>query len=156
LLKRFKRGYFVIFIRSFIDNYSKNYLPFVFNLDLYGNYLQRLFNLPLIKYQIIPKKVKKTNLKVTPLINKFRKLKYLQGDKTNVLYGYKFHFSGRFTRKQRAASWWYIKGAIPASSMNYDVDYGYFTITLRYSACTLKIWLYKNKRISPKYGLKMV
>ena len=87
--------------------------------------------------------------------NKTRRMKFFDDNKA-ILYGYKFHFSGRFTRKQKAASWWYIKGSIPASSMSYDVDYGYFTITLRYSACTLKVWLYKNKKISPKYGLKMV
>jgi len=66
--------------------------------------LQRLLNLPLIKDQIKNREMKKTNLQVTPLINKFRRLKTLEGNRVNVLYGYKFHFSGRFTRKQKAAS----------------------------------------------------
>jgi hypothetical protein len=40
--------------------------------------------------------------------------------------------------------------------MNYDVEYGFHTVTLRYSACTLKVWLYKNRRVSFKYSYKII
>jgi ribosomal protein S3 len=63
-----------------------------------------------------------------------------------LLYGYKFHFSGRFTRKQKAASLWFLKGSNSVSSTWANIDYGAYTITLRYSTCSLKVWLYKNKK----------
>lgn len=156
IARKFARGYFPIFANSYMFNYSKKFLPFLFNLDFYGEYLQRIKRLPFKNSQIRPRQIKKRDLKFTPLINKFRRLKFLEGKKKNVLYGYKFHFSGRFTRKQKAASLWYAKGANPVSSMDYDVEYGFHTSTLRYSACTLKVWLYKNKRVSFKYGYRLV
>jgi hypothetical protein len=133
------RGYFKTFVDVFTVNYSRKFLPFVFNLDFYGQYLQKLKNLPDIKHQIRPRQIKKKGLLFTPLINKFRRLKFLEGKKKSLLYGYKFHFSGRFTRKQKAASLWYSKGANPVSSMAHDVEYGFHTVTLKYSACTLKV-----------------
>jgi len=38
-----------------------------------------------------------------PLQHKERRLYFLD-KKTSILYGYKFHFVGRFSRKQRAAN----------------------------------------------------
>jgi len=98
------RGYFTSFVEFFMSNYSRRFLPFIFNLNFYGNYLQKLKNLPFISDQIRPRQLKKKNLLFTPLINKFRRLRFLEGKKKSLLYGYKFHFSGRFTRKQKAAS----------------------------------------------------
>jgi len=150
------RGYFKMFVDVFTVNYSRKFLPFIFDLDFYGQYLQKLRNLPAIQYQIRPRQIKKKGLLFTPLINKFRRLKFLEGKKKSLLYGYKFHFSGRFTRKQKAASLWYSKGANPVSSMAHDVEYGFHTVTLQYSACTLKVWLYKNRAGSPKHGYRLV
>jgi hypothetical protein len=156
IANKFARGYFPVFVNSYMRNYSKKFMPFIFNLDFYGEYLQKIKKLPFKNTQIRQRQIKKRDLKFTPLINKFRRLSFLQGKKKNLLYGYKFHFSGRFTRKQKAASLWYAKGANPVSSMDHDVEYGFHTSTLRYSACTLKIWLYKNRRVSYKYGYRLV
>jgi hypothetical protein len=41
--------------------------------------------------------------KILPLRHKLKRLKHFDSEKA-ILYGYKFHFKGRFTRKQRAAS----------------------------------------------------
>lgn len=62
----------------------------------------------------------------------------------SFLYGFKFHFVGRFTRKQQSASMWFRQGFLPSSSMKAEVDYGIFTIPLKFSACTVKVWLYKG------------
>jgi len=62
----------------------------------------------------------------------------------SFLYGFKFHFVGRFTRKQQSASMWFRQGFLPVSTMDAEVDYGIFTIPLRFSACTVKIWLYRG------------
>jgi hypothetical protein len=98
------RGYFKTFVDVFTVNYSKKFLPFIFDINFYGQYLQKLKRLPDIQHQIRPRQIKKKELLFTPLINKFRRLKFLEGKKKSLLYGYKFHFSGRFTRKQKAAS----------------------------------------------------
>jgi len=91
-----------------------------------------------------------------PLKDKFKRLRTLEGGSRSLLYGYKFHFVGRFTRKQKAASLWFAKGANSVSSMRVDIDYGFHTIALRYSACTLKVWLYRNRGFSFKYGYRLV
>jgi ribosomal protein S3 len=33
---------------------------------------------------------------------------------------------------------------LPTSAMDAQIDYGMFTIPLRYSACTIKVWLYRG------------
>jgi len=73
-------------------------------------------------------------------------------DNKAILYGYKFHFVGRFTRKQQAANLWYKFGSLANSSAVANVDYAFYTVILRYSVCTVKVWLYKSRRaIKYKY-----
>ena len=62
----------------------------------------------------------------------------------SFLYGFKFHFVGRFTRKQQSASMWFRQGFLPSSSMDTEVDYGMFTLPLKFSACTVKVWLFRG------------
>jgi len=57
-----------------------------------------------VETQFIAKKPKNHDLEETPLKNKFKRLRILEGGSRSLLYGYKFHFVGRFTRKQKAAS----------------------------------------------------
>jgi hypothetical protein len=57
-----------------------------------------------VESQIAPKTPKKYELEEMPLKDKFRRLRALEGGSRSILYGYKFHFVGRFTRKQKAAS----------------------------------------------------
>jgi ribosomal protein S3 len=56
--------------------------------------------------------------------------------------------SGRFRRKQRASSYWLSKGQVPLNTLEAFIDYAYYTIPLRNSAITVKIWLYKSSNIS--------
>ena len=44
-----------------------------------------------------------TNRKETPLLRKINKRNQIKGNFSNLL-GYKMHFVGRFTRRQRAAN----------------------------------------------------
>jgi hypothetical protein len=64
--------------------------------------------------------------------------------KTNNLMGYKMSLSGRFKRKQRASSYWISKGKIPLNTLSAFIDYADYTIPLRNSAITIKVWLYKS------------
>lgn len=167
--KNYKRNYYNVFLRAdikrgfsnlffffFLFQYSFIYKPFTFNIDLYKKYIYNVLNLPDVDSQFIANKQKKKDLEEMPLKDKFKRLKILEGGTRSLLYGYKFHFVGRFTRKQKAASLWFAKGANSVSSMRVDVDYGFHTIALRYSACTLKVWLYRNRGYSFKYGYRLV
>jgi hypothetical protein len=59
------------------------------------------------RYKLINKNIsfKNPEIKRIPsfFINKTKKLNYFD-DNTAILYGYKFHFVGRFTRKQQSAN----------------------------------------------------
>lgn len=150
------RGYSNWFFFNFLNQYSKRFKPFIFNVELYKNYIGNILNLNDVETQFVAKKPKNRDLEETPLKNKFKRLRILEGGSRSLLYGYKFHFVGRFTRKQKAASLWFAKGANSVSSMHVDVEYGFYSLALRYSACTLKVWLYKNKGYSYKYGYRLV
>lgn len=75
--------------------------------------------------------------------------------KANNLKGYKMHLKGRFTRKQRAASYWFSKGKVPLNSIDSFVDFAFFTIPLKNSAITVKIWLYKSSDLLHTYFLRI-
>ncbi len=75
-------------------------------------------------------------------ISKLRKKKDLRS--ASYLYGYKMAFYGRFTRKQRAASIWFKSGKVPLNSVNCRMDYAFYTVPLKNSAVSVKVWLYKT------------
>jgi len=154
--KFFIRNHANLFFFNLLNQYINVFKPFIFELELYKDYIKNILNLVDVNSQFIAKKPKKHDLEEMPLKDKFKRLRILEGGSRSLLYGYKFHFVGRFTRKQKAASLWFAKGANSVSSMRVDVDYGFHTLALRYSACTLKVWLYKNRGYSYKYGYRIV
>ena len=87
------------------------------------------------------------------LYNKTKRMKYFD-NKLAILYGYKFHFVGRFTRKQQAANLWYRLGSLANSSAIANVDYAIYSVVMRYSVCTVKVWLYKSKT-APKFKYRV-
>ena len=64
--------------------------------------------------------------------------------RSNNIKGYKMHLVGRFTRKQRASSYWFSRGKVPLSTVSALVDFAYYTVPLKNSAITVKVWLYKS------------
>ena len=75
--------------------------------------------------------------------------------KANNLIGYKMYLSGRFKRKQRAAYYWFSKGKVPLNTLKAHIDYSYYTIALKNSAITVKIWLYKSTNLNNLYYIKI-
>jgi ribosomal protein S3 len=61
--------------------------------------------------------------------------------RNNVVKGYKITCSGRFSRKQRTTYSWKSFGSLGTSSMKSKLDYSYKTIALKYSACSVKVWI---------------
>jgi len=59
-------------------------------------------------------------------------------------FGFKFHFRGRFSRKQRAGSFIFSAGNLPLTTLSACVDYGFVTVPLDNSLISIKIYLFKN------------
>lgn len=55
------------------------------------------------------------------------------------LNGFRIRLHGRFTRKQIAASYHFQEGALPLSSLDSTIDYGFATVPLRNSAIGIKV-----------------
>lgn len=85
--------------------------------------------------------------------NRF-KLKLDKSKSFRKLLGFKFHCSGRFSRKQRASSIWFRESKIPLNTINANIEYGFFTVPIRNSAVSIKIWLYRQKNLK-SFNLKL-
>jgi hypothetical protein len=123
------------------------------------NYIDNLSNIHKFYFKKYDKTIQylenkhEENQLMTPLKYKLKRRKYLDRSKA-ILYGYKFHFKGRFKRKQKASNLWFVKGAMPNSTMIQDVDRGFFTFYSAFGACTVRVWLYKGDN-SPKYMIRV-
>lgn len=58
-----------------------------------------------------------------------------------VVFGYKIACAGRFSRKQRTTYSWKTVGRLGSASIRARLDYSYRTLALKYSACTVKVWV---------------
>ena len=67
---------------------------------------------------------------------------------SSFIMGFKMSFKGRFSRKQRASSIWFHQGYVPLNTVKAIIDYAFFTIPLKNSAISVKLWLYKNTEIT--------
>lgn len=80
-------------------------------------------------------------------LNHLRARKYSY-DIPNRLLGYKIHFRGRFTRRQRSKSYWLHCGRVPITRVMANIDFGYYVIPLVNSAVSIKIWLHRSSNLS--------
>lgn len=76
--------------------------------------------------------------------------------KGSNLLGYKMYFKGRFTRKQRAGHLWFSKGKTPLNTIKAFIDFAFFSLSLKNSTITVKVWLYKSNDIDNKFYLRML
>lgn len=58
----------------------------------------------------------------------------------NIL-GYKFAFSGRFSRREMATYEWFVDGAIPLNTIHAKIEYKQFPVLLKDGICGIKIWI---------------
>lgn len=65
---------------------------------------------------------------------------------TNYFLGYKILCSGRFARRDRATYLWQSRRSVPFSTITAPVDFSSQIFTLKYSACSVKVWLYCNNK----------
>jgi hypothetical protein len=72
-------------------------------------------------------------------LNKMRARIYPLEPLKGFLFGFKFHFRGRFSRKQRAGSFLVIKGNMPLTTLSANIDYGFITMPLLNSIISIKV-----------------
>lgn len=154
--KDFKKLVYVVnlLLLRYIANCNLHIIYFFCNQIYIKGFSYRLLKMLNKSFVSINKKEeKKIQKKNSPLRSKNTSIEYIS-KKTDLLYGYKFHFVGRFTRKQRAANMWFVKGALFKSTRNVYLDYGWQIAVLQFSVCTVKVWLTKSIK-SPVYVLKL-
>lgn len=119
----------------FLDSKYNILSNYFFKSFMYYTYINYSFNTFVDDFKINKKKI-------------FKKTKDLYKPSSFIL-GFKMSFKGRFTRKQRASSIWFHQGKVPLNTVKGIVDYAFFTIPLKNSAVSIKLWLYKktNKMI---------
>jgi len=111
-----------------------------FNFLIISNYFVKTYIYYLYTYYSLNKFM--NYLKVNKKILYF-KTKELYKVNSFIL-GFKMSFKGRFTRKQRASSIWFHQGFVPLNTIKGNIDFAFFTIPLKNSAVSIKLWLYKN------------
>jgi len=85
------------------------YNRFPINIEKLMKYMDSLDNVKYLFYEkyinkkMLLKKKREDNEIMTPLKYKLKRRKFLDRNKA-ILYGYKFHFKGRFKRKQKASN----------------------------------------------------
>lgn len=138
------KNYISLLMYNFFNNYIFLNINTLFNIEskylIISNYFLRTY----IKYLYI-------SYSYYQFINAFNvnkrkfylKVKELHKINSYIL-GYKMSFRGRFTRKQRASSIWFHQGVVPLNTVKGHIDFAFFTIPLKNSSVSIKLWLYKN------------
>jgi hypothetical protein len=110
--------------------------PSLYNVFILGNYIKRRL---IQGYNL--------NKIIQPLLNGLGKLKF-------IFNGIKFKCIGRFTRAQRVATHYFQQGQIAFNTFNSFVDYNIIYPILKYSICSIKIWInYKYTFLTSPYHL---
>ena len=133
--KMYLKTLYLVQLYKFLLFSNYKFSPFFFAINHYLAYKNHLNTL-----SKVGARARATNIKYLsmPLADKIKRL-HLLDNNAAVLYGYKFHFVGRFTRKQQSANLWFTKGSLATSAYSANIDYATYTVTLRYSACTIKV-----------------
>lgn len=136
--------YTFLYINNYVNLFFLNSLKFDFSNFFASNYyLNRFlsFSLWSFNYNFL---INYNNL------NK-RKLRKLENGRFGYLIGFKLHCLGRFSRKQRASSVWFRETKVPLNTLSATIDYGFFTVPIRNSAATVKVWLYRDNNYTRFY-----
>lgn len=156
LILKFSRKMFIIFLKNkvlkkywdFFKNILKLHMSRLFRAVCFNNIfilglskknvnasiIGEFFFIRLKQYYTIWEVLKNINFLFKSLMRK------------RIVKGYKIMCSGRFSRKQRTTYNWKSFGSLASSTVRSKLDYSYRTIALKYSSCTIKVWVRLNKR----------
>ncbi len=124
-LKKFNHSNFIS--KIFVIGLSK--------MNVNANIISEFFFIRLTQYYTIWEVLRNINFLFKSL---------MRGKK--LVKGYKITCSGRFSRKQRTTYSWKAFGSLAFSTVKSKLDYSYKTIALKYSACTIKVWVRLGKK----------
>ena len=153
ILLKYSRSFFYLFLKKkILSVYWENVKFFIYNfLSKISIFANNIFVINLSKNNVnaniigefffIRLKQYYTIWEVLRNINFFFK-SLIRG---RIVNGYKISCSGRFSRKQRTTYSWKVFGSLAPSSMKSNLDYSHRTIALKFSACTIKVWIRLNK-----------
>lgn len=110
----------ILIIDPYLGSLIFNFLRFNFFSSQYG-------------HEKISRKVSKLGVKDSRLTRLRHKI-----------LGFKFNFLGRFSRKQRSASFCVQRGIVPLNTFAAKIEYGFYTIPLLNSAINVKVWICRN------------
>lgn len=167
--------YIQIFYKCLLESYylqSKKFNKVILNILFFKVFLLLQFNFFYFIKKVINTKIifissfffnKYINFKYLKFIwysfkkYNFRKVRDLYRPRyKGIMSGYKMAFRGRFSRKQRASFIWVHSGKVPLNTIRKKVDYTFFTIPLKNSLVSIKLWFYFNKIYkSYKYLIKL-
>ena len=116
-------------------SFNKIFILGLSKMNVNANIISEFFFIRLTQYYTIWEILKNINFLFRTLMRKKRLVK-----------GYKITCSGRFSRKQRATYTWKSFGSLAFSTVKSKLDYSYRTIALKYSSCTIKVWIRLGKR----------
>lgn len=96
-------------------------------------------------YRFIKYNYWSVNYKLWHSINAFNYLKARQeveNAPTNLFRGFKIHCLGRFSRRQRAKSFWLHLGMVPLNKYKANIDYSHYTMPIKNSLISIKVWVH--------------
>lgn len=64
-----------------------------------------------------------------------------------LIMGFKMVLKGRFSRKQRASKMTLVVGKVPLNTLNVNIEFSLEVTTVKNSAISLKLYMYRNSRI---------
>lgn len=105
-------------------------------MDVNANIISEFFFIRLKQYYTIWEVLRNINYLFKTLMHRRKRL----------VKGYRITCSGRFSRKQRTTYSWKSFGSLALSTMKSKLDYSYRTIALKYSSCTIKVWIRLNRK----------
>ncbi len=120
---------------SCLNFVSKIFVIGLSKMNVNANIISEFFFIRLTQYYTIWEVLRNINFLFKSLMRGKRLVK-----------GYKITCSGRFSRKQRTTYSWKAFGSLAFSTVKSKLDYSYKTIALKYSACTIKVWVRLGKK----------
>jgi len=133
-----------LLIHLIFNNYiyvsTNTLLHMDFRFLLLSNYFFNTFMYYIYTYYSLDKFINYSKINKKLMYQKTKELYKLN----TFILGFKMSFKGRFTRKQRASSIWFHQGFVPLNTIKGYIDFAFFTIPLKNSAISIKLWLYKN------------
>lgn len=126
------KGLLIFYLKKFChsNSFLKVFIVGLSKMNVNASIVSEFFFIRLTQYYTIWEVLRNINFLFKSLMRKQK-----------IVKGYKITCSGRFSRKQRTTYSWKAFGSLAFSTVKSKLDYSYRTIALKYSSCTIKVWV---------------